>query len=125
MESLKPRAKNLDELAEGALFLFDTRPLPLDEKAAALLEGDATGTAGKDGRSTSGGCRLDRYGGARRGGTAPLPRMRESVWAKSRNPCALRSPGAPPRPGFSTCWCCWVATRALGRIADQMTKQAE
>lgn len=37
MASLKPRAKNLDELAEGALFLFETRPLTLDEKAASLL----------------------------------------------------------------------------------------
>lgn len=41
MASLKPRAKNLDEIAEGALFLFETRPLALDEKAATLLEGDA------------------------------------------------------------------------------------
>ena len=39
--SLKPRAKNLNELADGALFLFARRPLALDDKAAALLEGDA------------------------------------------------------------------------------------
>ena len=41
MASLKPRAKNLDEIAEGALFLFHTRPLDLDEKAIALLDADA------------------------------------------------------------------------------------
>jgi glutamyl-tRNA synthetase len=41
MPELKPRAKTLDEIADGALFLFATRPLPLDEKAAALLSGDA------------------------------------------------------------------------------------
>jgi len=41
MASLKPRAKTLDELAEGALFLFERRPLALDDKAKALLEGDA------------------------------------------------------------------------------------
>lgn len=41
MASLKPRAKNLDELAEGALFLFEKRPLMLDEKAAALLGTEA------------------------------------------------------------------------------------
>ena len=39
--SLKPRAKTLDEIAGGALFLFDTRPLALDDKAAALLDGAA------------------------------------------------------------------------------------
>jgi glutamyl-tRNA synthetase len=43
MESLKPRAANLLELADGAGFLFRTRPLELDEAAAALLEGDARG----------------------------------------------------------------------------------
>lgn len=41
MPELKPRAKTLDEVADGALFLFATRPLALDEKAAALLSGDA------------------------------------------------------------------------------------
>ena len=41
MEGLKPRAKNLNELAEGAAFLVEQRPLAPDEKAAALLSGDA------------------------------------------------------------------------------------
>lgn len=37
MESLKPRAKTLHEIADGALFLFKTAPLAMDEKALALL----------------------------------------------------------------------------------------
>ena len=41
MPELKPRAKNLNEMAEGAAFLFKTRPLDLDDKAAALLEAGA------------------------------------------------------------------------------------
>ena len=41
MPSLKPRAANLNEIADGAMFLFRTRPLDLDEGARALLEGDA------------------------------------------------------------------------------------
>ncbi|AKM07355.1 glutamate--tRNA ligase [Pelagerythrobacter marensis] len=41
MPVLKTRARDLDELAEGAAFLFKTRPLALTEKAASLLEGDA------------------------------------------------------------------------------------
>jgi len=41
MATLKPRAANLLELAEGAGFLFRTRPLELDDGAKALLEGDA------------------------------------------------------------------------------------
>ncbi len=38
MPELKPRAKDLDELAEGARFLFARRPLILSDKAAALLD---------------------------------------------------------------------------------------
>ncbi|WP_375291336.1 glutamate--tRNA ligase [Qipengyuania sp.] len=38
MPVLKVRAKNLDELTENAGFLFATRPLPLTDKARALLD---------------------------------------------------------------------------------------
>jgi glutamyl-tRNA synthetase len=41
MPELKQRARNLNELAEGAAFLFGKRPLDMDDKAAALLEGGA------------------------------------------------------------------------------------
>ena len=41
MPFLKPRAANLIDLAEGAAFLFASRPLAIDTDAAALLDGDA------------------------------------------------------------------------------------
>jgi glutamyl-tRNA synthetase len=41
MPVLMPRAKDLNELADAAQFLFKTRPLDVDEDAAALLEGPA------------------------------------------------------------------------------------
>jgi glutamyl-tRNA synthetase len=41
MPVLTVRAKDLNELAEGAAFLFAGRPLAMDEKAAVLLEGRA------------------------------------------------------------------------------------
>ena len=41
MPGLKARAKSTIALSEGALFLFETRPLRLDEAAKALLEGAA------------------------------------------------------------------------------------
>ncbi|WP_310468780.1 glutamate--tRNA ligase [Sphingomonas sp.] len=40
MPELKARAHDIGQLADGAQFLFATRPLELDEPAAALLEGD-------------------------------------------------------------------------------------
>jgi glutamyl-tRNA synthetase len=42
MPSLKVRAKSVHAVAEGALFLFDSRPLRLDDGANALLGGDAS-----------------------------------------------------------------------------------
>ena len=41
MPVLKVRAPNLNELADGARFLFAARPLALDDAAAALLQGEA------------------------------------------------------------------------------------
>lgn len=41
MPVLKVRAKNLNEVVEGAAFLFAKRPLAMTEKAAQMLEGDA------------------------------------------------------------------------------------
>ena len=43
MPSLKERAKTLLDLIAGAHFLLADRPIPLDEKAAALLTPDAKG----------------------------------------------------------------------------------
>lgn len=41
MPALKERAKTLVELAEGAAFLYDQRPLALEEKASGVLTTDA------------------------------------------------------------------------------------
>ncbi|WP_082545045.1 glutamate--tRNA ligase [Sphingopyxis sp. Root1497] len=38
MPALKPRAKTLHEIADGATFLFADEPLVMDEKAAAVLQ---------------------------------------------------------------------------------------
>jgi glutamyl-tRNA synthetase len=40
MPGLKERARTLVELADGAAFLFAERPLPIDDKAKALLVGN-------------------------------------------------------------------------------------
>ena len=44
MPALKPRAANLNELADNTGFLFATRPLPIADDAAPLLAGEARGT---------------------------------------------------------------------------------
>jgi glutamyl-tRNA synthetase len=44
LPGLKERAKTLVELAESAQYLFAKRPLPLDDKAAQILDADARAT---------------------------------------------------------------------------------
>ena len=43
MDDLKPRAKNLNELASSALFLVRSRPLVVDEAARKLLDAEGLG----------------------------------------------------------------------------------
>jgi glutamyl-tRNA synthetase len=47
MPVLKTRAKSTVEIADGARFLFDARPLPLDAGAAALLTPDGIALVGQ------------------------------------------------------------------------------
>lgn len=47
MPVLKPRARDLHELAEGARFLFAQRPLAMSDKAAALLDSDGRALLGQ------------------------------------------------------------------------------
>ena len=47
MPVLKPRARDLHELAEGSKFLFAQRPLALTDKAAALLDSDGRALLGQ------------------------------------------------------------------------------
>ncbi|KKW90945.1 MULTISPECIES: glutamate--tRNA ligase [Sphingobium] len=47
MPSLKPRAKTLNEIAEGAEYLFKNCPLDFDDKALALLDDSARALLGQ------------------------------------------------------------------------------
>jgi glutamyl-tRNA synthetase len=47
MPGLKERAKTLVELVDGARFLFSGRPIPIDDRAAALLTLDARAMLGE------------------------------------------------------------------------------
>ena len=47
MPVLKPRARDVNELADSAAFLFAQRPLALTEKAAALVDGEGRAMVGR------------------------------------------------------------------------------
>ncbi len=110
MPGLKERAKTLVELFEASRFVWASRPLALDDKAKALLTPeakDAIGTLLPELEAvadwTASGVETIVRGFAERTGASS---------ARWRSRCARRSPAAPPRRRFSTCWRCWAPTRA-------------
>ena len=89
MPSLKERAKTLLDLIDGARFLLADRPIPLDDKAAALLTPDARALLGDIAAELAGvepwTARGNRTGRARRSPSARAPSS-----APSRSRCAPR-----------------------------------
>ncbi len=87
MPGLKERAKTLVELIDGAGFILADRPIPLDDKAAALLTPEVTGPA----RRACGGARGPRTVD-RRDDRASGPRFcrAQGDQARRRRPAAAR-----------------------------------
>jgi glutamyl-tRNA synthetase len=110
MPALKPRAKDLNELAEAGI-------LPV--QGAALGHGrqgrrPATGLGQGPARPPHSALDQCRTGPARRQ-SRPCVRclgQPASSSARWRSRSARRSPDARPRRGFSMCWCCSGATKA-------------
>ena len=110
---LKERAKTLVELADGAAFLFAERPLPLDEKAAALL--GAMRSKRDPARRACRRCRRRRrLERSRRRSRDPRLCRRERPEARRGRAAAARRADRTqrPRPASSTCWRCSAARKA-------------
>ncbi len=110
MPGLKERAKTLQELLDGARFLFATRPLKLDEKAAALLEGEGRkrladvyaaleAAPSWDVATTEAAVRQQAEGSG-------------AKLASSRSRCAPLSRDNPRRRASSMCWRCLAVRKA-------------
>jgi glutamyl-tRNA synthetase len=119
MPFLTPRAKDLGELAEGALFLFRQRPLDMDDKAAALLEGAARGLL----------ARVHAALGALKEWTAEASEqaVREVAEAEGvklgqvAQPLRAALTGRATSPGIFDVLALLGREESLARIADQMT----
>ncbi|HTV36789.1 MAG TPA: glutamate--tRNA ligase [Xanthobacteraceae bacterium] len=117
MSSLKERAKTLVDLIDGAQFLFADRPIPLDDKAAALLTAPARALLQDVGRE------LD----------AVEPWTAEATEQAVRNfaerqglklgavaqPLRAALTGRTTSPGIFEVLAVLGKTESLGRIADQ------
>ena len=108
MPGLKERAKTLVELIESARYLYAERPIPLDEKAAALLdEGGRTLLAGLTDElaAVNPGARMRPKQPFARSPSAPASTR------CGREPFARLSPAGPRHPASSKCWRYWVRTK--------------
>ena len=111
MPGLKERAKTLVELLVSARYLFVKRPIDIDEKAAKLLEAEASKhLAALHARFSA----LEDWSRPRsKLPRAPMPKRPAPSSALWRSLCERRSPGGPPRLRSSTCCMCLAAGRAL------------
>ncbi len=122
MPVLKVRAKDLNELAAGAAFLFAQRPLAIEEKAAALLTDDARALLGKI---------HDRIGGA---GDWSLAALEASLKAmaeelglglgKLAQPLRAALTGQTTSPGIFDVLVLLGRDESLARIAAQAASPA-
>jgi glutamyl-tRNA synthetase len=122
MAALKPRAANLVELAEGAMFLFRTRPLELDAAATDLLGGDAPALLARVHAALSG---VDAWEGSAL--EAAVRQVAEAAGVKLgavAQPLRAALVGRKVSPGIFDVLELIGREESLGRIADRMADQA-
>jgi glutamyl-tRNA synthetase len=122
MASLKPRAKDLRELADGAAFLFRTRPIDMDERALVLLDEQSIALLGKV------------YGAITKLAEWSVPALEEAVKAvaeqagiglgKVAQPLRAALTGRATSPGiFDVLWLLG-RDESLARISDRLQPAA-
>ena len=120
MPELKARAHSLNELAEGAEFLFASRPLPIDEKAAALLTEEARGhlALAHDALAAVPDWDHDPLDAAVR----KVAETNELKLGKLAQPLRAALTGKTTSPGIFDVLVLLGRDESLARIADQMPK---
>jgi glutamyl-tRNA synthetase len=121
MEVLKPRAKNLTELAESGTFLVKTVPLDVDERAAALLEGQASELLARVHTDLSdlGEWSAEAAEDAVRG----VAEQAGDKLGQVAQPLRAALTGRATSPGIFDVLLLLGREESLARLADQMTKE--
>jgi glutamyl-tRNA synthetase len=122
MPELKARAHTLNELAEGARFLFGKRPLPIEESAAALLTGEARALLSVAHQALSALAEWDAASLE-----ATVREVAESAGAKLgklAQPLRVALTGRTTSPGIFDVLALLGRDEGLARIADQMEPNA-
>jgi glutamyl-tRNA synthetase len=121
MAELKPRAKSLNELAEGATFLFKARPLDMDEKASALLGGPAADLLARVHRQLSG---LPEWTAEKTEQAVREVAEAEGVkLGQVAQPLRAALTGRATSPGIFDVLVLLGREESLGRIADQVKER--
>ncbi len=123
MPELKARAHTLDQLADGARFLFDKRPLQMDDAAQGLLTPEARGllAVARAGLADAGSWDHDSLERAVR-----EVAEREGVkLGKLAQPLRAALTGRTTSPGIFDVLVLLGQGESLGRIDDQIVERAE
>jgi glutamyl-tRNA synthetase len=123
MPELKARAHTLNELADGARFLFATRPIEVDDAAAELLTADARSRLGAAHRVLAALAEWDAASVE-----AAIREVAESSGVKLgklAQPLRVALTGRTTSPGIFDVLALLGRDESLARIADQMVEPNE
>ncbi|HVF82827.1 MAG TPA: glutamate--tRNA ligase [Sphingomicrobium sp.] len=122
MPELKARAKDLNELASAADFLFVSRPIPIEPPAAALLEGEARGNLARV-RSALAGV-ADWTHDSTEAAVKAVAEEAGLKLGKLAQPLRAALTGKTTSPGIFDVLVLLGQGESLARIEDQMMEQA-
>ena len=120
MPELKARARDLNELAEGATFLFKSRPLAMTEQAGSLLDDEARANLAKTHAALSSAPRwdIDTVENVIR----TVAEEADLKLGKLAQPLRAALTGSNTSPGIFDVLVLLGRDEALARIADQMAE---
>jgi len=122
MPVLKTRARDMLELADGAAFLFKSRPLAMDEKAQALLTEDARALLGQISARLQG--QADWTAEALEANLKPYAEELGLGLGKLAQPLRAALTGQTTSPGIFDVLALLGRDESLARIGDQLAGQA-
>ncbi|MFL6730343.1 MAG: glutamate--tRNA ligase [Sphingomicrobium sp.] len=118
MPELKARAHTVNQLAEGAQFLFATRPLDIDETATALLTGESRQILSEAHRALAGLAEWDSA--SLEAAIREVAEGRGIKLGKLAQPLRAALTGRTTSPGIFDVLALLGRDESLARIADQM-----
>ena len=119
MAVLKVRAKDVREIADGATFLFRSRPLDIDDRARALLAGESGNLLAAAARALNG---VEWDAGALERAVRGVSEEAGVGLGKVAQPLRAALTGRTTSPGIFDVLLLLGREESLGRLADQVAR---